>query len=333
MSNIAVLGAGTWGIALARLQANKGNDVTVWSALPGEVKELSETRLHKNLPNMQVPQSIQFTTSLEEACKGRDLIVFAVPSVFIRSTARNAKAFISPDQLIVTVAKGLEPGTLMTMSQIIGQELGNEERIAALSGPTHAEEVAQDMLTTIVAACGDLKKAETVQELFTTDFMRVYTNTDILGVELCGALKNVMALAAGISDGLGYGDNAKAAIITRGILELSRLGEAMGCNPQTFMGLAGIGDLIVTATSRHSRNNRAGFLMGQGYSAKEATEKVGMVVEGLNALEGALELSKEHNVEVPLVEAVNQVVNSGTSARDIVATLMGRQKKTEFCGN
>lgn len=330
MNHIAVLGAGTWGIALARLQANKGNDVTVWSALPQEIEELSRTHLHKNLPGMVVPESIHFTTSLEEACTGKDLVLFAVPSVFIRSTAKNAKAFLAPDQLIVTVAKGLEPKTLLTMSQIIGQEVGHEERIVALSGPTHAEEVAQDMLTTIVAACADLKKAKAVQEMFTTSFMRVYTNTDILGVELCGALKNVMALAAGISDGLGFGDNAKAAIITRGILELSRLGETMGCKMQTFMGLAGIGDLIVTATSRHSRNNRAGYLMGQGLTAKEATEKVGMVVEGLNALEGAMELSRQHNIEVPLVEAVNAVANGTASAKDIVAQLMGREKKPEF---
>lgn len=330
MNNIGVLGAGTWGIALARLLANKGEDVVVWSALPAEIKELTETRKHRNLPQMKIPDSLKFTSSVEEACTGKDLIVFAVPSVFTRSTAKQAAPFIQPDQLIVSVAKGLEAGTLMTMTQIIADEIGAEERIVALSGPTHAEEVAVDMPTMIVAACADIGNALKVQEFFSTDFMRVYTNTDILGVELCGALKNVMALAAGISEGLGYGDNAKAALITRGILELSRLGSAMGCDPQTFGGLAGVGDLIVTATSRHSRNNRAGFLMGQGLSASQATEKVGMVVEGLNALDGALELCRKYGVDMPLVEAMGAIVKDGEDPRAIVTRLYGRDKKSEF---
>ena len=330
MYQIGILGSGTWGVALARLLANKGESVTVWSAIPSEIKELSETRRHKNLPKMTLPESIEFTEDINTACKGKDVVVFAVPSVYMRSTARLAKPYISDDQIIVSVAKGFESETLMTMTEVIESEVGNGSRIVALSGPTHAEEVSADMPTMIVSACQSIENAQKVQELFGTDFLRVYTNPDIHGVELCGALKNVLAIAAGISEGLGYGDNAKAGLITRGVVELSRLGEAMGCNSQTFYGLAGIGDLVVTATSRHSRNNRAGILIGKGYSAKEATEMVGMVVEGLNALEGAVKLSARYGVEMPIVEAVDAIVNKGADPREIVGQLMGRRNKDEF---
>ena len=330
MTNIGILGAGTWGVALARLLANKGENVTVWSALPSEVKELAETRRHRNLPKMIIPDSIVFTEDMKTACDGMDVIVFAVPSVFMRSTASKAKPYIKENQIIVSVAKGFETETLLTMTEIIESEIGHSERIVALSGPTHAEEVSIDLPTMIVSACESSDNAHKVQDLFGTENMRVYTNSDIHGVELCGALKNVLALAAGMSAGLGYGDNAKAALITRGVVELSRLGEAMGCNSHTFYGLAGIGDLVVTATSRHSRNNQAGILIGQGMSAKEATEKVGMVVEGLNALEGAVKLSKRYGVEMPIVEAVDAIVNHGADPRDVVGQLMGRRKKDEF---
>ena len=330
MKKIGILGAGTWGVTLARLLSNKGENVTVWSAVPSEIRELRETGRHKNLPQMIIPDEIVFTEYIDEAVVGSDVVVFAVPSVYMRSTSRTAKPYIGREQIIVSVAKGFEADTLLTMTEIIASEVGYPERIVALSGPTHAEEVAIDMPTMIVSACADSGNAQYVQELFSTDFLRVYTNSDINGVELCGALKNVMALAAGISEGLGYGDNAKAALITRGIAEMSRLGEAMGCNPRTFAGLAGIGDLVVTATSRHSRNNQAGILLGKGYSAEEAVGIVGMVVEGLNALGGALKLAEKYGVDMPIVHAIDDIVNNGADPRTVVGKLMGREKKDEF---
>ena len=265
---IGVLGAGTWGMALARMLCVSGNDVQVWSALPAEVENLSATRVHPNLPGMVIPQELRFTKSIEEVCTGKDVLLFAVPSVFVRSTTAKARPYIPDGQILVDVAKGMEPETLYTMTEVIADELNKEGgpkgvKLVALSGPTHAEEVALDMPTTIVSACPDEAAAEYVQDVFSNTCMRVYTNADIKGVELSGALKNVIALGVGISTGLGYGDNARAALITRGIAEIARLGVAMGCNIHTFAGLAGIGDLIVTATSMHSRNNRAGILIGQ----------------------------------------------------------------------
>ena len=331
---IGVLGAGTWGMALARMLCMSGHVVTVWSALSQEVESYSKERRHPNLPGMVIPEKIRFTGELKEVCKGKDIILFAVPSVFVRNTAREAAPFIPDGQIIVDVAKGMEKDTFATMSQIIREEISkdgkhNLVKIAALSGPTHAEEVALDMPTTIVAACDDEKTACFVQDVFMNTCMRVYTNPDVHGVELCGALKNVIALAAGISDGIGYGDNAKAALITRGMVEIKRIGCAMGCNASTFDGLAGIGDLIVTATSRHSRNNRCGNLIGRGMSRDDAVKEVGMVVEGLNALPAALELSERYEVEMPIVNAVDAIVNRGADAKQIVLSLLTREKKAE----
>jgi glycerol-3-phosphate dehydrogenase (NAD(P)+) len=250
--------------------------------------------------------------------------------VFVRSTAKKAAPYITANQIIVDVAKGIEADTLSTMSQIIADELKNPAvKIVALSGPTHAEEVAKDMPTTIVSACEDMEAARQVQEIFAGTCMRVYTNPDILGVELCGALKNVMALGSGIALGLGFGDNAKAALITRGMAEIVRLGRAMGCQESTFYGLAGIGDLIVTATSVHSRNNRCGMLLGQGVAPEDAIRQVGMVVEGIHALPAAMQLAEKYNVELPIVAAVNAVVNGGASAREQVHALMHREQKAE----
>ena len=255
MSNIGVLGAGTWGMALARMLYNSGHKVCIWSALKKEVEEFSATRRHPNLPGMEIPAAITYTKDIATVCTGMDILLFAVPSPFVRATARNAKPYIADGQIIVDVAKGIEADTLFTMTQIIDDELKNPNvKLVALSGPTHAEEVARDLPTTIVSACEDMAAAEVVQEAFTTDTMRVYTNDDVHGVELCGAMKNVIALASGIATGLGCGDNARAALITRGIAEISRLGTAMGCKAETFAGLAGIGDLIVTCASMHSRN-------------------------------------------------------------------------------
>ena len=330
-----MLGAGTWGMALARLLSNNGNDVTVWSAIAREVKEFSASRKHPNLPGMEIPASIVFTGSMEEVCCGKDLLLFVVPSVYVRATARQAAAYIPDGQLIVDAAKGIEPSTHLTMTQVIEDELarsGNHKhmRLVALSGPTHAEEVALDMPTTIVSASPDEEAAALVQKIFSSSFMRVYTNSDRKGVELCGALKNVIALAAGISTGLGYGDNAKAAIITRGIHEIARLGSAAGCEPRTFTGLAGIGDLIVTATSMHSRNNRCGILLGQGKKAEEAIREVGMVVEGINALPATMELSRQYHVDMPLAQAVDQIVNHDLPASAILEKLMSRDMKNEL---
>ncbi|MDY4448311.1 NAD(P)H-dependent glycerol-3-phosphate dehydrogenase [Gemmiger sp.] len=332
MTKIAVFGAGTWGIALARLLAVNGRDVTVWSAIPAELKSLSTTRRHPNLPGMELPSAMHYTADIAEACTGRDILLFAVPSPFVRSTAKKAAKYIPDGQLIVDVAKGVEDKTLMTMSEIIEDELAKAKRTArvvALSGPTHAEEVARDMPTLIVAASEDEAAAKTVQKAFTAPSFRVYTNTDRRGTELGGAVKNVIALAVGIALGLGYGDNAKAALITRGNAELTRLGLAMGCKPETFAGLSGMGDLIVTCTSMHSRNLHAGMLLGRGKTAEEAKAEVGQVVEGINALPAACRLAKKYRVEMPIVQSVDAILSGKLEARNALAALMGRGLKHE----
>ena len=333
MSRIGVLGAGTWGMALARMLCVSGHDVMVWSALEEEVKTYARSRVHPNLPGMRIPEEICFTGDIAEAVRNKDIVLFAVPSVFVRSTAAAAARYLAGDPVIVDVAKGIEPKTNCTMTGIIGDELkkaGKEQyALVALSGPTHAEEVARDLPTTIVSASTDEKAAAYVQDVFMNTCLRVYTNNDVLGVELCGALKNIIALAAGITAGLGFGDNTKAALITRGMAEITRLGLAMGCKKETFYGLAGIGDLIVTATSMHSRNNRAGLLIGQGKSAEEAKKEVGMVVEGINALPAAMELSDRYGVELPICRAVNDIITKGAVPRDVVWQLMERPKKQE----
>ena len=319
---IGILGAGTWGMALARMLTVSGNDVTVWSALEQEIDNLSTTRVHPNLPGMTIPAEMKFTKSVEEVCTDKEILLFAVPSVFVRSTAAKARPFVPDGQIIVDVAKGIEKDTLFTMTEILADELGKE------GGPKGVRLV--DLPTTIVSASKDMEAARFVQTVFTNNVMRVYTNEDIKGVELSGAMKNVIALGVGISTGLGYGDNARAALITRGIAELARLGVAMGCNVHTFAGLAGIGDLIVTATSMHSRNNRAGILIGKGETPEQAVKEVGMVVEGMNALPAALELAAKYQVEMPIVQTVNAVVNKGMSAAEAVRSLMDRDPKNEL---
>lgn len=330
MTKIGVLGAGTWGMALARMLSISGHEVMVWSALEREVEEFSATRRHPNLPGMVIPDKILFTKEISQVCKDKEILLFAVPSPFVRTTARNAAPYIADDQIIVDVAKGIEADTRLTMTGIIADELKNPKvKLVALSGPTHAEEVAKDLPTTIVSACEDMAAAERVQQVFGNTCMRVYTNEDVLGVELCGAMKNIIALASGAALGLGYGDNTKAALITRGMAEITRLGIAMGCKPQTFYGLAGVGDLIVTATSVHSRNNRCGLLIGQGVAPVEAVKQVGMVVEGINALPAAMRLAKEYGVEMPIVAAVDAVVKGEMTAADAVERLMRREQKQE----
>ncbi len=277
---------------------------------------------------------MHYTADIEEICGDRDVLLFAVPSVFVRSTARKAAPHIPDGQLIVDVAKGVEEKTLMTMSEIIEQELAADGKhthcnVVALSGPTHAEEVARDMPTLIVAGSPDEAAARKVQQIFTTPTFRVYTNTDRRGVELGGAVKNVIALAVGIAMGLDYGDNAKAALITRGNAELARLGVAMGCKAETFAGLSGMGDLIVTCTSMHSRNLHAGMLIGRGKDVETAKKEVGQVVEGINALPAACKLAKKYKVEMPIVNAVDDILSGRLAARDALATMMGRQLKQE----
>lgn len=329
MSKIGVIGAGTWGMALARMLSVNGHSVQVWSALRKEIEDLSKYRKQVNLPNMEIPKEVEFTFDIQEVCKDKDILLFAVPSVFVRSTCKLSSQYIPVNQIIVDVAKGIEAETFMTMSEIIQDEIP-QSIVVALSGPTHAEEVAQDLPTTIVAANKDLNIAEIVQKIFTNPVMRVYTNTDVKGVELCGALKNIIALAAGVALGLGYGDNTKAALITRGLAEIERLGLKMGCLSETFSGLAGMGDLIVTATSIHSRNNRCGYLIGKGTHPDDAIKQIGMVVEGVNALPAAIALSKKYDIEMPITSAVNDVINNNANPREMVQIIMGRDSKTEL---
>ena len=331
MAEIGILGAGTWGMALTRMLANEGHKTTVWSALPEEIETYSKTRRQPNLPGMIIPDSVRFTKEIADACTGKDILLFAVPSVFVRATAKAAAPFIPEGQIVVDVAKGIEPESLFTMTQVIADAMeGKSVRLVALSGPTHAEEVAQDLPTTIVAASSDTEAAKTVQQVFMNDVMRVYTNEDVLGVELCGALKNIIALASGAALGLGYGDNTKAALITRGMHEITLLGVAMGCDERTFYGLAGIGDLIVTATSEHSRNNRCGHLIGEGMKPADAVVKVGMVVEGINAIPAALQLKQKYGIEMPLVDAIDAVVNHDADPKKTVHDLMTRAPRSEL---
>ncbi len=333
--NISVLGAGTWGLALARMLALDNYNVTVWSAFKSEVDDLAACRSHKNLPGMVIPDSIVFTDDIATACRDMAVIVFAVPSPFVRSTAAKARPYIPDGQIIVDVAKGIEADTLFTMTEVIRDELNKDGslsnvKLVALSGPTHAEEVARDIPTTIVSACTDMEVAKVVQDIFSNSCMRTYTNTDVLGVELCGALKNIIALAAGALDGMGYGDNTRAALITRGIGEIRNLGCAMGANLQTFSGLACVGDVIVTATSTNSRNFRAGQLIGRGVPVKDAVESIGMVVEGIHALDAAVKLSAKYHVDMPIIGAVDAVIHRGADPRQELSRLMVRPKRSEL---
>ena len=329
MAKISVLGAGSWGTALAVLLYNNGHEVTLWSALADEVKMLSEKREHETkLPGVRLPDNMEITTDLEKSLLDPDVAVLAVPSPFTRSTAHQMSSFTRKGQIVVNVAKGVEEHTLMTLSEIISEEIPQAD-VCVLSGPSHAEEVGKGIPTTCVVSAEKRETAEFLQGIFMSPVFRVYTTPDILGVELGGALKNVIALAAGTADGLGYGDNTKAALITRGIAEIARLGTKMGAKIETFYGLSGMGDLIVTCASVHSRNRKAGYLMGKGYTMKEAMDEVKMVVEGVYSAKAAKSLAEKYQVEMPIIEEVNKVLFEDKPAAEAVQDLMFRDKKVE----
>lgn len=329
MAKIGIIGAGTWGTALGLVLYGNGHQVTLWSAFSEDAKELDKKREHKNLPGVRLPGDMEFTDSMEQAMEEKEALVLAVPSIYVRSTAKEMAAFCRAGQVIVNVAKGIEEDSLLTLSQVIEEELPNAD-VAVLSGPSHAEEVSRGVPTTCVAGASKRELAEMVQNLFMSPKFRVYISPDVLGIELGGALKNVIALAAGIADGLEYGDNTKAALITRGIHEIGRLGMKMGGASETFGGLSGIGDLIVTCASMHSRNRRAGILMGQGYSVEEAMSQVGMAVEGVYSAKAAWKLAREYRVSMPIVEQVNQVLFEGKDPAEAVRELMMRDKTSEM---
>lgn len=326
---VSVLGAGSWGTALAVLLCENGHEVTLWSIDKREVEMIDEKREQvEKLPGVRIPDRIAVTNELENSISGRNMLVLAVPSIFVRSTAKMMQPYVEDGQIIVNVAKGIEEDTLMNMTDVIEDEIHNA-RVGVLSGPSHAEEVGRKIPTTVVAGAHDKETAETIQDAFMSPVFRVYTSPDMVGIELGAALKNVIALAAGIIDGLGYGDNTKAALITRGIVEITRLGMAMGGRAETFAGLSGIGDLIVTCTSSHSRNHNAGYLIGQGKSYQEAMDEVKMVVEGVYSAKAALKLAEKYGVEVPITEQVNHVLFDGVAAKDAVLSLLVRNRTAE----
>lgn len=329
MAKISVLGAGSWGTALAILLVGNGHETILWSHREQQALELSESREHKEkLPGVVLPQNLEITGNLEYAARDRDVLVMAVPSVAVRETAKKLRQYVSPGQRIVNVAKGIEAHTLTTLTDMIEEELPGVHA-CVLSGPSHAEEVSRSLPTTCVVGAKDKETAEYLQNIFMSPVFRVYISPDILGIELGGALKNVIALAAGTADGLGYGDNTKAALITRGITEIVRLGVTMGAKAETFYGLSGIGDLIVTCASQHSRNRKAGFLMGQGRTMEQAMKEVNMVVEGVYSAKAGLELSRKYQVEMPIIEQVNRVLFEGKDPAEAVKELMIRDKKIE----
>lgn len=330
MKKVSFLGAGSWGTALAILCANNGHKVTVWSKVQAEIDMLRENREHVDrLPGVKLPDSIVIEDDLEKACTGQDIIVCSVASPFVRSTAREAKPFIKEKQIIVNVGKGIEENTLMTLCEILEDELPMAD-VVVLSGPSHAEEVSRGIPTTVVVGAKTEKTAMFVQDVFMGNNFRVYTSPDIVGIELGGALKNVIALAAGILEGMGLGDNTKAALMTRGITEISRLGLELGGKMETFCGLSGIGDLIVTCTSTHSRNHNCGYLLGQGRTLAEAKEEIKQVIEGVNCAKAAMALANKHHVTMPIVEQINAILFENKPAEQAMKDLLGRDKVSEY---
>jgi glycerol-3-phosphate dehydrogenase (NAD(P)+) len=330
---IGIIGAGSWGIALAYLLNKNGHDVIVWSRSEATVEKLRAYHGNEEkLPGVILDESVKFTSNIEDAVKGKDIIVLVIPSAHMRETVKKIAPFIEDTdehkQIIVNCSKGIEESTLMVMSDVILDEIPGSN-VCVLSGPSHAEEVGKGLPTTIVVGAFEKDIARYVQNVFMNSFFRVYISSDMLGIEIGAALKNVIALASGMADGFGCGDNAKAALITRGIAEMSRLGTAMGGRFETFSGLSGIGDLIVTCASMHSRNRRAGILIGQGKTYQEAMDEVKMVVEGVYSAKAALLLAEKYEVEMPIVKAVNEILFEGKKPGDALTELMERDKKIE----
>lgn len=329
MADVAIIGAGSWGIALAKVLHTNGNKVTVWSIVEDEITMLKEKHEHvQKLPGVKLPEDMEFTTDLESAVSGKAYLILAVPSVFTRSTAKSMAPFVKEGQIIMCVAKGIEEETLMPLTDIVEQEIPQAE-VAVMCGPSHAEEVGIGLPTAVVAGAKKRAVAEGIQDIFMNNVFRVYTSPDVLGMELGGSLKNVIALAAGMADGLGYGDNTKAALITRGMFEMNKLAVTMGAKQETLNGLTGIGDLIVTCESKHSRNRKAGMLIGQGYTMQQAMDEVKMVVEGVYSAKAAIALAKEYGVDMPIIEEVNKVLFEDKPAKEAVNDLMLRDKKME----
>ena len=329
MRKIGIIGAGSWGTALAVNLTRNQHEGVIWSIMEDEIKMLEEHREHLDkLPGIKLADSISFTTDMEKAIKGMDMLVLAVPSIFTRSTAKNMAPFVEDGQIIACVGKGIEDDTFMTITDVVEEEIPQAD-VCVLCGPSHAEEVGLGLPTTVVAGSRTQKSAEYIQDTFMNETFRVYTSPDMIGMELGGSFKNVIALAAGMCDGLGFGDNTKAALIVRGISEVARLAVAMGANPETVNGLTGVGDLIVTCQSKHSRNRKAGELMGQGMTMDEATKEVKMVVEGVYSARAALALGRKYNVQMPIIEEVNKVLFEDKPAKEAVYDLMLREKRTE----
>ncbi len=329
MKKIGVIGAGSWGTALAITLSNKGHNVRICDVNAEHLAEMRANRENvRYLPGIKFCDNLHIVDNAQEALEGADVALFSAPAQHFRSAFEGALPYLTDDMVVVNVAKGIEQGTLMRLSEI-AYDLKPDVKYVVLSGPSHAEEVGKALPTTVAVASKDIELAEYVQDVFMTDRFRVYTNDDVCGVELGGALKNIIALGAGISDGIGFGDNAKAALMTRGITEMCRLGVKLGADIATFSGLTGIGDLIVTCTSMHSRNRRCGIMIGEGIKPSEAVEKVGMVVEGMFTAEAAYELAKRVGVEMPITECIYDCINERISAKDAVGMLMGRDKKNE----
>lgn len=329
IKKITLLGGGSWGTALSKLLSENGHDVTVWLRDEEQCKLLSTERVNKKyLPNVKIPENIKFTSNLNEAAKSAEILLIVTPTQMIRQVLRQIDEHYKNGKIIINASKGIEIGTMDLVSNIVKEETTNCT-FAVLSGPSHAEEVGMSLPTAITIACDDKQVAEEIQDVFMSSYFRVYTNDDVIGAELGGALKNIIALGAGISDGVGYGDNAKAALMNRGIVEIARLGVCMGADVHTFYGLSGIGDLIVTCTSKHSRNWNAGYLIGQGLTKDEAIKKIGMVVEGIPTTYAAYELSRKLNVEMPIVDAMYDVLENGADVKETVNKLMLRDKKEE----
>lgn len=330
MNRIAVIGAGSFGTALAVILAAKEHDVIMWGRKKSQLLLMEDTRENPHyLPGIYLPEKILFTEDMKAALDNAEIAVFAVPAQNFRQVFTDASKVMSKNTIVVNVAKGIEKGSLMRLSQVACQVMKNV-RYVTLSGPSHAEEIAKRLPTTVAVASNDKNLSLMVQEIFNTDRLRVYTNDDLTGVELGGALKNIIALGAGISDGMGFGDNAKAAMMTRGLVEMCRLGSAMGADINTFSGLTGLGDLIVTCTSMHSRNRRCGIMMGQGVPSSEAIEKVGMVVEGISTAEAAEALAARYEIEMPITESICALIRGGTNPAEAVEMLMGRKTKDEM---